>query len=68
MREKLNQLTTAELTQLYYANYTYDNRLPALFALIDDDKLRTYIITSFTLDFKPVEISELLYELNGQLF
>lgn len=42
-----NEITTKELVQRYYAEFKNDTRLPELFELIEEDKLRKWIIDQF---------------------
>lgn len=37
-------MTTEELKQLYFAEFKFDTRLPELFELIPEEKLRTWLI------------------------
>ena len=44
-----NDMTTKELVEAYYDNFEFDSRLPNLFSLIEEEKLRKYIIGEFEL-------------------
>lgn len=40
-------LSVEQLTQVYYQIFNYDSRLPDLFALIPEKKLKNYLYYSF---------------------
>lgn len=60
MKRKLQAQKTEYLEQMYYHFMTHDCRLPELFALISDRKLRIYLIQVLMRDIRQSELNEYL--------
>lgn len=57
--EILREQSLEKLTEVYYAQYKHDNRLPELFELIEPEKLYEWLVEQFDNDFSYKEIKEL---------
>lgn len=57
--EILREQSLEKLTEAYYEQYKYDNRLPDLFELIEPEKLYEWLVEQFDNDFSYKEIKEL---------
>lgn len=58
MKKKINlhKVNIEDLKKVYFHEYSYDSRLPELFDLIGERKLKKYLINRFENDFTNEEL------------
>lgn len=64
MKQMLKGLDMSQLKQVYYYLFVYDSRLPDLFSLIPQGKLKKYLYMSFCEKCTMRELEEAIKALN----
>lgn len=66
IQELVTNCTMQELRSMYFDLFEWDNRIPDLFDLIEEDKLKEYILDEICWEFSMDEIRESFNNINNK--